>query len=37
MNVCAVILEIAGTWVIVSVIRMGIADIRKSLAAKRKR
>jgi len=37
MNICAIILEIAGVWLIVSVARMAITDIREALAAKRKR
>jgi hypothetical protein len=37
MNICAIILEIAGAWLIVSVARMAITDIREALAAKRKR
>jgi len=35
MNACAVILEIAGAWLIVSVARMAVTDVREALAAKR--
>jgi len=35
MNACAIILEIAGAWLIVSVARMAVTDAREALAAKR--
>lgn len=35
MNACAIILEIAGAWLIISTARMAVADVRQALAAKR--